>query len=81
MIVWGGNVYQMGSVNSGGQYDPANHSWADGGTNKIGSPTNRQKHSAVWTGTQMIVWGGETLAGTSAAGGGRYTILSLYRKN
>jgi hypothetical protein len=38
------------------------------------APTGRYNHTAVWTGTAMVVWGG--YAGTYAASGGRYTPSS-----
>ena len=38
---------------------------------QAGAPSPRHAHSAVWTGTEMIVWGGYD--GTDAlADGGRY---------
>jgi hypothetical protein len=65
MIVWGG-FNGVGNENSGAQYDPAANSWSAtsiiGGT---GSPSARQYHTAVWTGTKMIVWGGQSGPSTS----------------
>ena len=71
MIIWGGNEfgsgyaggYQGGPTNTGGKYNPSTNSWSNVST--TGAPTSRQGHSALWTGTEMIVWGG-------AFGGGRY---------
>ena len=65
MIVWGGSSQATGAVNSGGRYDPASDSWT---TTSTGSnvPTSRSGHTAVWSGTEMIVWGG------GSATGGRY---------
>ena len=38
----------------------------------VGAPLVRAYHTAVWTGTEMIVWGGDT--GTAYLNtGGRYT--------
>ncbi len=57
MVVWGGSVYSGGVTryfNTGGRYDPAADSWAPltaGGGARGG-------HTAVWTGSRMIVWGG-----------------------
>jgi hypothetical protein len=76
LIVWGG-LSQGGSFNgdkknTGGRYDPATDSWTKVST--VGAPTGRAAHTAVWTGTEMIVWGGQT--GLAAAPpentGGRY---------
>jgi hypothetical protein len=55
MIVWGGSGYGVG--NTGGRYDPAGDSW-DATSTELGVPRGRDGHSAVWSGTEMIVWGG-----------------------
>jgi hypothetical protein len=57
MIVWGG-AGVGGLVNTGGQYDPVGDSWTAGGTTTTNAPTARQTHTAVWTGSKMIIWGG-----------------------
>ncbi len=57
VIVWGG--YNFGSssfLKSGGRYDPATDSWTTVTT--LNAPTSRSKHSAVWSGSHMIIWGG-----------------------
>lgn len=63
MIVFGGirytpsaNVTDFQFLNDGGIYDPALAAWTSLGT--LGAPSGRHKHSAVWTGNQMIVFGG-----------------------
>jgi len=60
MIVWGGRIGDYNSsdglFNTGGGYNPANDSWKP--TSTAGAPAPRFKHSAVWTGELMIVWGG-----------------------
>ena len=59
MIVWGGSraVGFFGAVvNDGARYSPSTDSWIV--TAAAGAPSVRQNHSAVWTGTEMIVWGG-----------------------
>ena len=63
MIVWGGEA-QVGSIarSSGGIYDPATDSWIP--TSMTGAPLPRARHRGVWTGTEMIVWGGNK-SGTS----------------
>jgi hypothetical protein len=61
MIIWGG-YYQDASyhdnyTNTGGRYDPSSDAWTS--TTTAGScPSGRASHTAVWTGTAMIVWGG-----------------------
>ena len=54
MIVWGGFVYPS-SLNTGGRYDPASDSWTP--TSTLNAPSARYRHTAVWTGSERIVWG------------------------
>jgi N-acetylneuraminic acid mutarotase len=57
MIVWGGTeAVGLGKFNSGSRYDPALDTWRP--TSGFGAPEVRKQHSAVWTGLEMIVWGG-----------------------
>jgi len=58
MIVWGGFGQDIfaSTLNSGGRYDPATDSWT--ATNVADAPSPRDLHTAVWTGSEMIVWGG-----------------------
>lgn len=58
MIVWGGKTSENGKfLNSGALYDPVKDEWKPMST--VNAPTPRKNHSAVWTGTKMIVWGGD----------------------
>src|SRR5207245_2535091 len=41
-------------------------------TSTINAPTARYWHTAVWTGTEMIVWGGISSSGSNLNTGGRY---------
>ena len=71
MIVWGGwdGTYSAPNyLRSGGRYTPATDSWAatSTGTN---CPTARRYHTAVWTGTWMIIWGGSAGSGNFDTGG------------
>jgi N-acetylneuraminic acid mutarotase len=69
MIVWGGfNNSPPYILNTGGRYDPATDSWIT--TSMINAPTARDFHTAVWTGTEIIVWGGYN--GKDLNDGGRY---------
>ncbi len=70
MIVWGGRPAGAGfpSTNTGGIYDPVANSWTATGTS--GAPTARVFPTAVWTGSTMIVWGGND--GNYLNTGGRY---------
>ena len=56
---------------------PASYTWkvvADSWTSisSTNAPTGRYWHTAVWTGTEMIVWGGNLGGTTSTNTGGRY---------
>lgn len=71
MIVWGGfDVDSATSFNTGGRYTPATDTWV--ATSTVGAPSDRSLHTAVWTGSQMIVWGGLGSRGILNTGG-RYT--------
>ncbi len=70
MIVWGG-LYYDGSyhyLNTGGRYNPSTDSWT--ATSTTSAPAGRYEHTAVWTGSGMIVWGG--FNGSYLNTGGRY---------
>jgi hypothetical protein len=59
MIVWGGYLFDGNShfLNTGGRYNPTTDGWT--GTSTANAPTSRRYHTAVWTGSEMIVWGGQ----------------------
>jgi hypothetical protein len=67
MIVWGGNGFHP--LNSGGRYNPSTDSWT--ATSTMNAPTGRDRYTAVWTGGEMIVWGGFVERG-GVNTGGRY---------
>ncbi len=72
MIVWGGNA-GSGSpayVNTGGLYDPVADQWTS--ISPIDVPEARSGHASVWTGSQMVIWGGVNNAGAFLNTGGRY---------
>jgi N-acetylneuraminic acid mutarotase len=79
MIVWGGRVTTedcsqcptiVTELDTGRRYDPATDTWSR--VTRHGAPVGRDGHVAVWTGSQMIVWGGEDAAGSGLDSGGRY---------
>jgi N-acetylneuraminic acid mutarotase len=72
MIMWGGYFYDGAEhwFNTGGRYGPATDSWTV--TNITNAPAGRAYHTAVWTGNEMIVWGGEVGSYTYSNTGGRY---------
>src|SRR5207247_6227869 len=69
MIVWGGmNSDPFPSpFNTGGSYDPSTDSWT--ATTTTGAPAGLTLSAAVWTGSQMIVWGGFGASLPSNTGG------------
>jgi N-acetylneuraminic acid mutarotase len=71
MIVWGGAAPFLSSFfNTGGRYDPESDSWTPTTTNN--APIARRNQTAVWTGSEMIVWGGDEGFDTLLDTGGRY---------
>ena len=58
MIVWGGCTSGECQVRlaTGGRYDPVSDSWAS--INPTDAPVGRAGHTAVWTGAEVIIWGG-----------------------
>lgn len=76
MIIWGGHEqtnYVGVYKGSGSQYDPVTDSWAP--TSGINAPTMRNFQEAysfyrptVWTGSQMIIWGGKNRTTTFGDG-------------
>ncbi len=74
MVVWGGRFWPdyYSDYGDGGRYDPATDSWS--ATSLADAPSARSFHTAIWTGTEMIVWGGcyGGSCGTRLNTGGRY---------
>jgi len=59
MIIWGGvTSFCNGPLNTGARYNPSTDTWTP--MSVTGAPAARLAHSAVWTGTHMIVWGGDS---------------------
>ena len=57
-------------MDTGGRYDPAADRWVP--TSTVGAPSPRAYNTAVWTGQEMIVFGGLTDGQKSFGDGGRY---------
>ncbi len=71
MVVWGGNASSvLTMLDTGGRYDPISNSWQP--TSTVSVPTARRRHSAVWTGTRMVVWGGTDCCTTFFKDGSLY---------
>jgi N-acetylneuraminic acid mutarotase len=71
MIVWGGQASGTIVFDTGGRYDPATDTWLETSAG-ASVPEARSSHSAVWTGTRMIVWGGKGTTSSALNSGGRY---------
>jgi N-acetylneuraminic acid mutarotase len=57
LIVWGGtNSRSDAAFNTGAAYDPVLDAWTPVTT--AGAPSGRRSATAVWSGTEMVVWGG-----------------------
>jgi N-acetylneuraminic acid mutarotase len=56
MIIWGGRDISLNLVNTGGRYNPQTDTWS--ATTTVGVPAARDFHAAVWTGNEMLVFGG-----------------------
>ena len=52
---------------TGKAYDPSMNSWSTIDT--ANAPSAREMHTAVWTGSKMIIWGGQTNSGSTNTGG------------
>jgi N-acetylneuraminic acid mutarotase len=72
MIIWGGTYCYDGvsfsALGDGFKYDPAADTWTP--ISDSGASAARWDHTAVWTGEEMIVWGG--WAGAELGTGARY---------
>jgi N-acetylneuraminic acid mutarotase len=71
MIIWGGSTsdFIAGAFNNGARYNPANNTWTVMSSNN--APVARALPLGVWTGTELIVWGGY-LGMTNSNTGARY---------
>jgi len=71
MIVWGGDT-SSGQTPTGGILDLCTDSWTATNESDPARPSGRSRHTAVWTGKSMLVWGGDR-DGTTLGDGGVYT--------
>jgi N-acetylneuraminic acid mutarotase len=72
MLVWGGltETPSLGVTNTGYRYNPSTNTWSTMTTTN--APSARADHVAVWTGSEMVVWGGWNYSSTAYNTGGRY---------
>jgi N-acetylneuraminic acid mutarotase len=74
MIVWGGQTQEncnptcvLKITSTGGRYNPSSDTWT--ATDVSNAPAPRYGHTAVWTGSEMIVFGGRGSNGVLNATG------------
>jgi len=74
MLVWGGSsqaaCLPTTVCGDGGSYDPSTDTWQ--ALSRTGAPSPRSSHTATWTGTQMLVWGGQGPDRAVLGDGARY---------
>jgi N-acetylneuraminic acid mutarotase len=68
MMVWGGvgNGLLRYGMDTGGLYNPTTNTWRR--TSVEGAPYPRYMHTAVWSGSRVLIWGGDG----GFRSGGRY---------
>ena len=59
MIVWGGDVNVNVSSREGAKYNLERNVWTD--IPITGAPQSRLDHTATWTGSEMLVFGGQNV--------------------
>lgn len=71
MVIWGGLSTESTNdvLNSGGRYNPTTNTWS--AISNAGAPAARYLHTAIWTGSEMIIWGGRG-SGSFLNSGARY---------
>ncbi len=76
MIVWGGLLSGLlGNTDTGARYDPVTDRWTPLPTEN--APRARDRHTSVWTGVEMIVWGGAgPCCYSTLNNGGRYNLTT-----
>ncbi|MCU1401603.1 MAG: hypothetical protein JWN62_4712 [Acidimicrobiales bacterium] len=77
-IVWGGDLPADGVADDpqGAAYDPNTHTW------RVLPPApivSRADAATVWTGTEMIIWGGETTSSAFADGAAYNPVTNAWR--
>ncbi|HZQ71197.1 MAG TPA: Ig-like domain-containing protein [Terriglobales bacterium] len=68
MLVWAGYDVSIGQLyGDGARYNPTTNTWTM--ISSTGAPNARYWHTAVWSGTEMIVWGGINYPSYDLSGG------------
>ena len=76
LFAWGGCTGStcLVDVHTGGLYNPATDTWTATTTDHV--IEGREFHTMVWTGSEVIVWGGQTNRNGYTHIGGRYLFSS-----
>jgi len=79
MIIWGGRGILPGDrcerdLNTGGIYNPVTDSWT--ATTTANAPSGGDGYSAVWTGSELVVWGEFDGLGNPLLSGSSYEPIS-----
>jgi len=79
LLVWGGRTFRAGSWVTppyGVAYDLASNRWS---AMPVSPLRGRVGHVAMWTGAQMLIWGGNSVTGaeTNFTDGAAYTIAPM----
>jgi tetrahydromethanopterin S-methyltransferase subunit D len=79
MIVWGGRAGGL-FRGDGAAYDPVENEWAPLPTpGSALDPAGRGSHVLAWTGSELLVFGGETVDGQTASGAALELATDLWR--
>src|SRR5260370_976204 len=75
MIIWGGSTgaNQATILGDGAAYNPTTDTWT--AMAATGAPSARANFTTIWTGTEMIVWGGYADHSGGFNTGARYNPL------
>lgn len=76
MIVFGGNTGFQAPTLTGARYNPSNDSWTSIRSADLDVPEAiaRDRHTAVWTGSDMLIFGGSDADFSKVAQGLRYSL-------
>ncbi len=68
MLIWGGGVRGGLAFKPGDPFE-----WA--AMSSVDAPVGREFQSTVWTGTEMMIWGGRSAPNVNLSGGARYNVV------
>lgn len=78
LVAWGGITGEKPVyLGDGALYDPPTHTWRTLPT--ANAPSARAEHTAVWSGRELLVWGGQAADGPKADGGGLDLARNVWR--